>query len=82
MAHTVHEQVTEQATILVNGKLKEYQVIIRHLRPRLRNGPLCTQEGQYTRQLLPVWFEIPSGLNFIKLMILVPETCSCIYEQW
>lgn len=28
IAHTVHETVTEQATILVNGKLKEYQVIV------------------------------------------------------
>jgi SWI/SNF-related matrix-associated actin-dependent regulator of chromatin subfamily A protein 2/4 len=26
LAHTVHEEVTEQASILVNGKLKEYQV--------------------------------------------------------
>ncbi|KAK3089324.1 hypothetical protein FSP39_002728 [Pinctada imbricata] len=26
MAHTVHEQVTVQATIMVNGKLKEYQI--------------------------------------------------------
>ena len=26
VAHTVHEHVTEQATIMVNGKLKEYQV--------------------------------------------------------
>lgn len=26
IAHTVHESVTEQASILVNGKLKEYQV--------------------------------------------------------
>ncbi|XP_025109979.1 probable global transcription activator SNF2L2 [Pomacea canaliculata] len=26
IAHTVHETVTEQATILVNGKLKEYQI--------------------------------------------------------
>lgn len=26
VAHTVHESVTEQATIMVNGKLKEYQV--------------------------------------------------------
>lgn len=26
IAHTVHEIVTEQATIMVNGKLKEYQI--------------------------------------------------------
>ncbi|CAB3255466.1 unnamed protein product [Arctia plantaginis] len=26
IAHTVHESVTEQASILVNGKLKEYQI--------------------------------------------------------
>ncbi|XP_062711277.1 ATP-dependent helicase brm [Aedes albopictus] len=26
IAHTVHEKVTEQASILVNGKLKEYQI--------------------------------------------------------
>ena len=26
IAHTIHEQVTEQASILVNGKLKEYQI--------------------------------------------------------
>lgn len=26
IAHTVHETITEQATILVNGKLKEYQI--------------------------------------------------------
>ena len=26
IAHTIHEIVTEQATILVNGKLKEYQI--------------------------------------------------------
>ncbi|ODN00177.1 ATP-dependent helicase brm [Orchesella cincta] len=26
IAHTIHESVTEQATILVNGKLKEYQI--------------------------------------------------------
>jgi SWI/SNF-related matrix-associated actin-dependent regulator of chromatin subfamily A protein 2/4 len=26
VAHTVHEPVSEQATIMVNGKLKEYQV--------------------------------------------------------
>ncbi|CAL8137996.1 unnamed protein product [Orchesella dallaii] len=26
IAHTIHEEVTEQATILINGKLKEYQV--------------------------------------------------------
>ncbi|XP_058799194.1 ATP-dependent helicase brm-like [Phymastichus coffea] len=26
IAHTVHEVVTEQATIMVNGKLKEYQI--------------------------------------------------------
>lgn len=26
IAHTVHESITEQATILVNGKLKEYQI--------------------------------------------------------
>uniref|UniRef100_A0A336MSI2 CSON006075 protein n=1 Tax=Culicoides sonorensis TaxID=179676 RepID=A0A336MSI2_CULSO len=26
IAHTVHERVTEQASILVNGKLKEYQI--------------------------------------------------------
>ncbi|XP_061175393.1 probable global transcription activator SNF2L2 [Saccostrea echinata] len=26
VAHTVHEHVTEQATIMVNGKLKEYQI--------------------------------------------------------
>ncbi|XP_050309192.1 ATP-dependent helicase brm-like [Anthonomus grandis grandis] len=26
IAHTVHEMVTEQASILVNGKLKEYQI--------------------------------------------------------
>jgi hypothetical protein len=26
IAHTVHEIVTEQANILVNGKLKEYQI--------------------------------------------------------
>lgn len=28
VAHTVHEHVTEQASIMVNGKLKEYQVCI------------------------------------------------------
>lgn len=26
IAHTVHESVTEQSNILVNGKLKEYQI--------------------------------------------------------
>ncbi|XP_075163393.1 ATP-dependent helicase brm [Haematobia irritans] len=26
IAHTIHEKVTEQASILVNGKLKEYQI--------------------------------------------------------
>ena len=26
IAHTVHESVTEQASIMVNGKLKEYQI--------------------------------------------------------
>lgn len=26
IAHTVHEVVTEQASIMVNGKLKEYQI--------------------------------------------------------
>jgi len=26
IAHTIHEIVTEQATILVNGMLKEYQI--------------------------------------------------------
>lgn len=26
IAHTVHEIVTEQASIMVNGKLKEYQI--------------------------------------------------------
>lgn len=26
IAHTIHEIVTEQANILVNGKLKEYQI--------------------------------------------------------
>lgn len=26
IAHTVHEIVTEQASIMINGKLKEYQV--------------------------------------------------------
>ncbi|XP_039289361.1 ATP-dependent helicase brm isoform X2 [Nilaparvata lugens] len=26
IAHTIHESVTEQATIMVNGKLKEYQI--------------------------------------------------------
>lgn len=28
VAHTVHEHVTEQASIMVNGKLKEYQVCL------------------------------------------------------
>ncbi|XP_062605822.1 uncharacterized protein LOC134267631 isoform X2 [Saccostrea cucullata] len=28
VAHTVHEHVTEQATIMVNGKLKEYQMLL------------------------------------------------------
>lgn len=26
IAHTVHEGVSEQASIMVNGKLKEYQI--------------------------------------------------------
>lgn len=26
IAHTIHESVTEQASILVNGNLKEYQI--------------------------------------------------------
>lgn len=26
IAHTIHEPVTEQANMLVNGKLKEYQI--------------------------------------------------------
>ena len=26
IAHTVHEVITEQASIMVNGKLKEYQI--------------------------------------------------------
>lgn len=26
IAHTIHEMVTEQATIMINGKLKEYQI--------------------------------------------------------
>lgn len=26
IAHTIHEIVTEQASIMVNGKLKEYQI--------------------------------------------------------
>lgn len=26
IAHTIHESVTEQASIMVNGKLKEYQI--------------------------------------------------------
>lgn len=34
IAHTVHESVTEQASIMVNGQLKEYQIKVR--RPRLR----------------------------------------------
>lgn len=29
IAHTVHESVTEQASIMVNGKLKEYQIKVR-----------------------------------------------------
>lgn len=34
IAHTIHESVTEQASILVNGNLKEYQikVILIHFR--------------------------------------------------
>lgn len=35
IAHTVHESVTEQASILVNGKLKEYQIKVIHLLPNI-----------------------------------------------
>lgn len=31
IAHTVHEVVTEQASIMVNGKLKEYQIKVFYL---------------------------------------------------
>lgn len=31
IAHTVHEVVTEQASIMVNGKLKEYQIKVIYL---------------------------------------------------
>lgn len=31
IAHTVHEVVTEQASIMVNGKLKEYQIKVMYL---------------------------------------------------
>ena len=30
IAHTVHEVVTEQASIMVNGKLKEYQIKVNY----------------------------------------------------
>lgn len=30
IAHTVHEVVTEQASIMVNGKLKEYQIKVKY----------------------------------------------------
>jgi SWI/SNF-related matrix-associated actin-dependent regulator of chromatin subfamily A protein 2/4 len=29
IAHTITEKVTEQASIMVNGKLKEYQIRVR-----------------------------------------------------
>lgn len=29
IAHTIHESITEQASIMVNGKLKEYQIKVR-----------------------------------------------------
>lgn len=32
IAHTVHEVVTEQASIMVNGKLKEYQIKVSYLK--------------------------------------------------
>lgn len=31
IAHTIHESVTEQASILVNGNLKEYQIKVNSL---------------------------------------------------
>lgn len=31
IAHTIREVVTEQATIMVNGKLKEYQIKVSYL---------------------------------------------------
>ena len=35
IAHTIREEVTEQASIMVNGKLKEYQIKV----IRSRNSP-------------------------------------------
>lgn len=92
IAHTIHEKVTDQATILVNGRLKEYQIKglewLVSLYNNNLNGILADEMGlgKTIQTIALITYLMEAKKNHGPFLIIVPlstlSNWSLEFEKW